>query len=399
MIRLRTAAIFVCLLGLSLIAAVIARAEVPVPPLKTRVLDLTATLDAQQLQTLEKTLKDFEQRKGSQVAVLIVPTTKPESVEQYAVRVEEIWKLGRKGVDDGVLLLIAKDDHKLRIEVGYGLEGALPDVTAKRIIDESIAPHFKRGDFYWGINAGVDQIVRVIDGEKLPPPQVVSKRSSKEKSPEEKVLFVIEFFGAFIAFVFALISLTVFGFLRFLLALTLGVLTVVGTAEIIAVLEWRVVLGIVVFATTIGLFAYSRRNDQPEAIPQRPPPIPKDGSPGLRRLIRIALSLHSGAIAWYNTTQNIAAWQLSLLIGVIEFGSIYVLLGYIWRWMVAYAERPRSKAELDREFAQRTIDIANIISSKRFDGGSSSSGSSSSGSSDFSGGGGGSGGGGASGSW
>ena len=185
-IRLRTAAIFVCLLGLSLIAAVIARAEVPVPPLKTRVLDLTATLDAQQLQTLEKTLKDFEQRKGSQVAVLIVPTTKPESVEQYAVRVEEIWKLGRKGVDDGVLLLIAKDDHKLRIEVGYGLEGALPDVTAKRIIDESIAPHFKRGDFYWGINAGVDQIVRVIEVKSCRHPRWYQNDLLRKNLPKKK---------------------------------------------------------------------------------------------------------------------------------------------------------------------------------------------------------------------
>ena len=103
--------------------------------------------------------------------MLIVPTTQPETVEQYAVRVEETWKLGRKGIDDGVLLVVAKNDRKLRIEVGYGLEGALNDATAKRIIAEEITPRFKQGDFYGGISAGVERIIKVIDGEPLPPPK------------------------------------------------------------------------------------------------------------------------------------------------------------------------------------------------------------------------------------
>ena len=141
-----------------------------VPPLKARVTDVTGTLTAQQRGALEQTLAEFEARKGAQIAVLMVPTTAPETVEQYAVRVEEAWKLGRKGVDDSVLLVVAKNDRHLHIEVGYGLEGALPDSVAKRIIDNDIVPRFKQGDFYGGIRAGVDRIMRVVEGEPLPPP-------------------------------------------------------------------------------------------------------------------------------------------------------------------------------------------------------------------------------------
>ena len=103
--------------------------------------------------------------------MLLLPSTKPETIEQYAVRAQERWKLGRKGIDDGVLLVVAKDDRALRIEVGYGLEGALPDAIAKRIIEEDITPQFRRGDFYAGISAGVTRIMAVIDGEPLPPPK------------------------------------------------------------------------------------------------------------------------------------------------------------------------------------------------------------------------------------
>src|SRR5947209_11418512 len=142
-----------------------------VPPLKSRVTDLTGTLNAQQRASLEQTLAEFEARKGAQLAVLIVPTTQPEAIEQYAVRVEEAWKLGRKGVDDSVLLVVAKDDRRLKFEVGYGLEGVLPDAIAKRIIDNDIVPRFREGDFYGGIRAGTDRIMRVVEGEKLPPPR------------------------------------------------------------------------------------------------------------------------------------------------------------------------------------------------------------------------------------
>lgn len=151
-----------------------AQAEVAVPPLKQRVTDLTGTLDAQQVQALESKLAQFEKGKGAQLAVLIVPTTQPETIEQYSIRVAEAWELGRKGIDDGALLLVAKDDRAVRIEVGYGLEGTLPDAIANRIVDQIIVPRFKRGDFYPGIDAGLIAMMQVINGEPLPPPRAAA---------------------------------------------------------------------------------------------------------------------------------------------------------------------------------------------------------------------------------
>ena len=164
LIRGSAAAIFLALL-LPLLAW-----TAEIPPLKARVTDLTGTLSAQQKGALEQSLAEFETRKGAQIAVLLLPTTQPETIEQYAVRVQESWKLGRKGVDDGVLLVVAKDERKLHIETGYGLEGILPDAVAKRIIEDDIVPRFKQNDYYGGIRAGVDRIMRVVEGEKLPPP-------------------------------------------------------------------------------------------------------------------------------------------------------------------------------------------------------------------------------------
>ena len=158
------------LLAIALCWAVIAGAQVPVPPLGGRVTDQTATLTDEQKSALEETLRSFEARRGSQVAVLIVPSTAPETIEQFALRVAERWKPGRKNVDDGALLVVAKEDRTLRIEVGYGLEGALTDAASKRIISEIIVPRFRQGDYYGGIAAGVDRILRVIDGETLPKP-------------------------------------------------------------------------------------------------------------------------------------------------------------------------------------------------------------------------------------
>ena len=155
-----------CALVLSLAAA----AQVAVPPLGARVTDLTATLDAGQRNALEQTLAALEARKGAQVAVLIVPTTQPETVEQYAVRVEESWKLGRKRVDDGVLLVVAKNDRRMRIEVAKTLEGAIPDLAAKRIIDEQLTPAFKAGDFAGGLNLALDKLNARIGGEGLAEP-------------------------------------------------------------------------------------------------------------------------------------------------------------------------------------------------------------------------------------
>lgn len=140
----------------------------PVPTLSARVTDQTATLTASQIQTLEQKLQAFEARKGSQIAVLIVASTAPDTIEQYGLMAAEASKLGRSKVDDGVLLIVAKQDRALRIEVGYGLEGALNDATSKRIISETIAPRFAKGDFYVGIDEGLTQIIQVIDGEPLP---------------------------------------------------------------------------------------------------------------------------------------------------------------------------------------------------------------------------------------
>jgi uncharacterized protein len=142
----------------------------PIPPLQSRVTDTTGTLTAGQQAELEGKLAAFEQRKGTQIALLIVPTTQPEAIEQYSIRVADAWKLGREKPDDGVLLLVALQDRALRIEVGRGLEGALTDITTSRIINETIKPLFRQGDFYGGASAGLGRIMQVVDGEPLPPP-------------------------------------------------------------------------------------------------------------------------------------------------------------------------------------------------------------------------------------
>jgi uncharacterized protein len=175
-----------------------ALAEVAIPALRSPVTDLTQTLTPEQVGTLERRLREFEARKGSQIAVLLVPTTQPETVEQYAIRVAEAWKLGRKGVNDGVLLLVAKEDRAVRIEVGYGLEGALPDVIANRITDQVIVPRFRGGDFFGGISEGVDRIIAVIEGEPLPEPAPQAHRPSGAQGIGSAlpVLLVLVFVGS-----------------------------------------------------------------------------------------------------------------------------------------------------------------------------------------------------------
>jgi uncharacterized protein len=158
------AALVVCALA-------IAQALQPIPSLSMRVTDLTGTLTAAQQSELEQRLADFEARKGAQIAVLIVPTTAPEEIEQYSIRVVEAWKLGRKGVDDGALMIIAKNDHRLRIENGYGLEGVLTDAASNRIINDTMVPLLRQGQYYEAISAGVDQMMKLIQGESLPAPQ------------------------------------------------------------------------------------------------------------------------------------------------------------------------------------------------------------------------------------
>ena len=156
-------------------------AQQKIPPLRGLVTDLTGTLTAEQRTMLESRLRQFEAGKGSQLAVLIVSTTAPETIEQYGIRVAEAWKLGRKKVDDGVILIVAKNDRTVRIEVGYGLEGVLTDLTTSRIIRETIVPAFQRGDFYAGIETATTQIMRLINGESLPPP---ARQSSDDVHPD-----------------------------------------------------------------------------------------------------------------------------------------------------------------------------------------------------------------------
>jgi uncharacterized protein len=219
-----------------------AAADVAVPPLSGRVVDQTGTLSAGDAAALTQRLKDLETRKGSQVAVLIVPTTEPETIEQFSIRAAEAWKIGRKKIDDGALLVVAKDDHKLRIEVGYGLEGALPDITARRIIDEIIVPRFKTGDFAGGISAGVDRIIRIIDGEPLPAPQ---PEASHSVDSDEFFNLVFSPFGFFAYLIIA-------GIFRGLLGRLLGSGV---TAGVIGGVSWFL-LGSIAAAGIFGVIAF-----------------------------------------------------------------------------------------------------------------------------------------------
>ncbi|MDO8777226.1 MAG: YgcG family protein [Burkholderiaceae bacterium] len=179
------------LLAFTLCWSLVVAAQVAVPPLTGHVTDQTGTLTVEQKASLEKALTAFEARKGSQLAVLMIPSSAPEPIEAYALRVAEQWKLGRKKVDDGAILVVAKDDRTLRIEVGYGLEGALTDATSKRIISETIVPRFKSQDFYGGINAGVGQIIRVIDGESLPGPSEKSAGNIGDIRQYAPIVFIL----------------------------------------------------------------------------------------------------------------------------------------------------------------------------------------------------------------
>ncbi|MDH5343495.1 MAG: YgcG family protein [Betaproteobacteria bacterium] len=222
-----------------------ARAEVAVPPLTKRVTDLTGTLDASQQANLENRLAALESRKGSQVAVLLVPTVQPEAIEQYAIRVFDRWKLGRKGVDDGVLLLIAKNDRKLRIEVGYGLEGAIPDAIAKRVVEEDIVPRFKQGDFYGGVLSGVDRIAKLVEGETMPAPRPVERSSPSRGWSNADLLF----YGFIAVMIFGGLLRSLFG--RMLgagaTALAAGAIAYflfsVGIAVIVAIVAFLLTLG------------------------------------------------------------------------------------------------------------------------------------------------------------
>jgi uncharacterized protein len=215
----------------------LASAQVAVPPLAGHVTDLTATLTPAQKESLEQTLAAFEARKGSQLAVLLLPTTAPEGIDQYALRVAEQWKIGRAKVDDGAILVVAKDDRTLRLEVGYGLEGALSDIVSKRIISDTIVPRFKQGDYYGGIDAGLAQIIRVVDGEALPAP--ASQRTQGPDDLRQMFPFLL------------IVVLVVGGVLRNTIGKLAGS---VVTGALVGVLAW-LLLGAVLLAVLAGLVA------------------------------------------------------------------------------------------------------------------------------------------------
>ncbi len=148
----------------------LAQAQQAIPALTGHVMDHSATLDAAQLAQLEAKLAAFEQSRGAQIVLLLVPTTQPEDIASYSQRVADSWKVGRKGIGDGLLLVVAKSDRKVRIEVAKALEGAIPDLASKRVIDEAVTPRFRQGDFAGGLDAASEQIMALIRAEALPEP-------------------------------------------------------------------------------------------------------------------------------------------------------------------------------------------------------------------------------------
>jgi uncharacterized protein len=213
----------------------------PVPPLQARVTDLTGTLTAGQQAELEQKLAAFEQRKGAQLALLIVPTTEPEAIEQYSIRVMESWKIGREKIDDGVLLLVALNDRALRIEVGYGLEGALPDATGWRIIDDTIKPLFRQGDIFGGVSAGLQRIMSVVDGEALPEPD----RGWSGRGDTLFNLVPVFFFGALLGG----------SILRAIFGRTLGATLTGGLIGLIVWFVSKLLFAALIAAVLAGLFS------------------------------------------------------------------------------------------------------------------------------------------------
>lgn len=193
-VAIRTLLVLLFLFGVGTARA----ADVPVPELRARVTDQISLLPAERRAALEARLEAFERDKGSQVAVLIVATTQPETIEQYSIRVVDAWKLGREQPDDGVLLLVAQSDRALRIEVGRGLEGAIPDAIAKRVIEETIVPSFRAGDFAGGIEAGVEALLGLIQGEPLPAPPEPRQDFTGGDSPLIPLLFGVLVAGQFL---------------------------------------------------------------------------------------------------------------------------------------------------------------------------------------------------------
>ncbi len=195
---IRAAAVFslvVVLLGLALPAQVVAADDLTkIPALTSRVTDLTNTLSTPERLALDAKLTAWETQTGNQLVVLMLPSTQPEAIASYGIRVAEAWKIGRKGKDNGAVFIVAKDDRKSRIEVGYGLEGVLTDVTSRRILAETVAPFFRNNQFAQGVDAGVDQIISVVNkGEPMADSPAVqpTRKSSGGGIPFEMIFIVL----------------------------------------------------------------------------------------------------------------------------------------------------------------------------------------------------------------
>lgn len=217
-----------------------------VPRLRQRVTDLTNTLAAARVASLEATLKDFESETGAQLALLIVETTAPETIEQFSIRVVDEWQLGRQGVDDGALLIVALDDRIVRIEVGRGLEGALTDLTSRRIIDESIVPLFRAGDYAGGVQVGLERMMAVVRGESLPPPDQAWRERAKE--PEGRGPSLVELW---------ILGVVAFFWIAELLGRRIGRLPAalsVGGAVfgLLMLLGWAILLALLVAVLSMG---------------------------------------------------------------------------------------------------------------------------------------------------
>ena len=216
----------------------------PLPELRARVMDQTGTLDAAALSAIEERLASFEKERGAQVVVLIVPTTAPEDIADYTQRLGDAWKIGRKEVGDGLLFVVAKDDRRMRIAPAKSLEGAIPDLMARRILDQAVAPAFRQGDYAGGIRAGVEQILALIAGEALPAP-VQRAASSNDFEPMDLLIF-----GAFAVPILS-------GVLRGIFGNKLGVLLTGGAAGGIAWVITSVVwigIGAGLLALLVALF-------------------------------------------------------------------------------------------------------------------------------------------------
>jgi uncharacterized protein len=211
-------------------------AMVGVPKLSSRVTDLTNTLSIEQVSALENKLAEFEHRKGSQMAVLMIASTQPEDIAEYGIKVADLWQIGREKIDDGIILIIAKDDRKLRLEVGYGLEGVIPDAVAKRIIAETITPFFKKGDYAGGIDAGISQLMQLIEGESLPP-----AKPQPGSVPNDGTFMMILFGGIAAGFILSAILGRTMG----------GTIAGIGSATVATLL-----FGFGVAAVIIGLMVF-----------------------------------------------------------------------------------------------------------------------------------------------